>query len=62
MSADEFHRDPARPLHTPTLDELFESSEPISSVDALARDGIFDDGEVEEFLAELYAMRRSDVA
>jgi hypothetical protein len=28
----------------------------------LARSGIFDDGEVEQFLADLYAMRRSDVA
>jgi hypothetical protein len=62
VSADGLDRDPARPLHTPTLDELFKASEPITSVDALARDEFFDDGEVEEFLAELYARRRSDVA
>jgi hypothetical protein len=33
-------------------------------VEDLGRDGIFDDGEVEveEFIAGLYAMRRSDVA
>jgi hypothetical protein len=28
----------------------------------LAHNGIFDEGEVEQFLADLYAMRRSDVA
>jgi hypothetical protein len=47
---------------TPTVDELFGASEPVGSAQDLARDGVFDDGEVEEFLADLYAMRRSDVA
>jgi hypothetical protein len=46
----------------PTVDELFGDSEPVRSAQDLAREGIFDDGEVEEFLADLYAMRRSDVA
>lgn len=44
------------------MDELFGSSEPVHSADDLARDGVFDDGEVEEFLTDLYAMRRSEVA
>jgi hypothetical protein len=34
----------------------------VRSAEDLAHDGVFDDGEVEEFLADLYAMRRSDVA
>jgi hypothetical protein len=46
----------------PSADELFEDNEPVRSADDLARDGIFDDGEVEEFLADLYAMRRADLA
>jgi hypothetical protein len=51
---------PHRP--TPTVDDLFGATEPVHSAEDLAHDGIFDDGEVEEFLADLYAMRRSDVA
>jgi hypothetical protein len=47
---------------TPTVDDVFGTSEPIHNADDLARSGIFDDGEVEQFLADLYAMRRSDVA
>ena len=47
---------------TPSLDDIFGSSEPLRSADDLARDGIFDEGEVDEFIADLYAMRRSDVA
>lgn len=46
----------------PSVDELFRDSEPVRSADDLARDGIFDEGEVEEFLADLYAMRRADLA
>jgi hypothetical protein len=46
----------------PSLDDIFGSSEPLRSADDLARDGIFDEGEVDEFIADLYAMRRSDVA
>ena len=46
----------------PSLDDIFRDSEPLQSAEDLAQDGIFDDGEVEEFIADLYAMRRSDVA
>ena len=46
----------------PSLEDIFGDSEPLRSAEDLARDGIFDDGEVEEFIADLYAMRRSDVA
>ena len=46
----------------PSLDDIFGDSEPLQSAEDLAQDGIFDDGEVEEFIADLYAMRRSDVA
>jgi hypothetical protein len=53
----------ARPRQpTPTIGELFGSTEPVQSAEDLARPDIFDDGELEEFLADLYAMRRSDVA
>jgi hypothetical protein len=33
------------------MDDLFGASEPVHSADDLARAGVFDDGEVEEFLA-----------
>lgn len=51
---------PHRPR--PAVDDLFGASEPVRSAEDLARDEVFEDGEVEEFLADLYAMRRSDVA
>jgi hypothetical protein len=44
------------------VDDLFDASEPVREAEDLAQDGVFDDGEVEQFLADLYAMRRSDVA
>ena len=44
------------------VDDLFEASEPVRGAEDLAREGVFDDGEIEQFLADLYAMRRSDVA
>lgn len=47
---------------TPALEELFEGNEPVEKAEDLARAGVFEDGEVEEFLDDLYAMRRSDVA
>jgi hypothetical protein len=47
---------------TPSLDDIFGNSAPLRSAEDLAQDGIFDDGEVDEFIADLYAMRRSDVA
>lgn len=46
----------------PSVDELFGGSAPLQSAEDLARDGVFDDGEVEEFLADLYEMRRTDLA
>jgi hypothetical protein len=46
----------------PTVDELFAGSMPIASADDLARDGVFDDEELDEFLTDLRTMRNSDVA
>jgi hypothetical protein len=37
----------------PSVDELFRDSEPVRSSEDLARDGVFDEGELEEFLADL---------
>ena len=51
-----------RQASIPTVDDVFGASEPIQKAEDLAHDGIFDDGEVEQFLADLHAMRRSDVA
>ena len=45
-----------------TADDVFHGSEPVTKAEDLARNGVFDDGEVEQFLTDLYAMRRSDVA
>ena len=45
-----------------TVENLFYGNEPVQKAEDLARDGVFDDGEVEQFLADLYAMRRSDIA
>ena len=54
---------PAQPHPAPpTVDDLFDTSEPVRKAEDLARNRVFDDGEVEQFLADLYAMRRSDVA
>jgi len=36
--------------------------QPVGSADDLARDGVFDGGEIDEFLIDLYAMRRSNLA
>jgi hypothetical protein len=44
------------------VDDLFDASEPVRTAEDLARVGVFDDGEVEQLLADLYAMRHSDVA
>lgn len=46
----------------PSLDSLFADAQPVGSADDLARDGVFDDGEIDEFLTDLYAMRRSNLA
>lgn len=45
-----------------SVDDLFEGSAPVRSSDDLAVDGLFDDSEIEEFLADLAAMRRADLA
>lgn len=50
-----------RPL-VPSVEDIFGDSTPLRNAEDLAQGGIFDDGEVEEFIADLYAMRRSDVA
>jgi hypothetical protein len=46
----------------PSLEDIFGDSEALRSAEDLTQEGIFADGEVEEFIADLYAMRRSDVA
>lgn len=62
VSTNEAHR-PAQPRRpTPAVDELFGATEPVRSAEDLAAPGIFGDDELEEFLTDLYAMRRSDVA
>jgi len=57
---------PERPIppsgSQPSVDELFRDAVPVRSADDLARGGVFDDGEVEEFIVDLYAMRRADTA
>jgi hypothetical protein len=45
-----------------SADDLFHGSVPVQCAEDLAMDGVFDDGEVEEFLADLAAMRRADLA
>ena len=50
------------PPSTPSVEEIFGDSAPLHTAEDLAHPGIFDDGEVEEFIADLYTMRRSDVA
>ncbi|TDO47222.1 hypothetical protein EV643_109115 [Kribbella sp. VKM Ac-2527] len=45
-----------------SLDELFRGSVPVGSAEDLAKDGVFDEGELEEFLADLGALRRADLA
>ena len=45
-----------------SVDELFRDSEPLHTAEDLASGGVFEDGEVDDFLADLYAMRRADLA
>jgi hypothetical protein len=58
--------DPQQPAtkqsNVPSIKDIFGDSAPLLAAEDLAHTGIFDDGEVEEFIADLYAMRRSDVA
>ena len=44
------------------VEEIFRGVEPIRGADDLARDGIFEDGELEAFLTDLRAMRHADTA
>lgn len=44
------------------MEDLFDASEPVTKAEDLAREGVFDDDEVDQFITDLYAMRRSDVA
>jgi len=62
MTTDDSQRPNHRQASMPTVDDVFGTSNPIQNAEDLAHNGIFDDGEVEQFLADLYAMRRSDVA
>jgi hypothetical protein len=43
-----------------SIDELFATIAPIRSADDLARDGVFDDDEFDEFLADLASLRYGD--
>ena len=43
-------------------EEIFKNSPPVQSAEDLARDGIFDDEELEEFLTDLNARRQTDLA
>lgn len=60
MSTTDSHQPAAKPL-VPSVEDIFGDSAPLRSAQDLAHAGIFD-GEAEEFIADLYAMRRSDVA
>ena len=62
MTTNDSPRPKSKQPATATADDVFGASEPIQKAEDLARTGIFDDGEVEQFLDDLYAMRRSDVA
>ncbi len=62
MTTNDSQRPNRRQASMPTVDDVFGASEPIQKAEDLAHCGIFDDGEVEQFLADLYAMRHSDVA
>ncbi len=62
MSTTDPHPPTAKQPPVPSIEDIFGDSAPLRSADDLAHAGIFDDGEVEEFIADLYAMRRSDVA
>lgn len=62
MSTSDPHPPAAKAPLVPSVEDIFGDSAPLRSAEDLAHAGIFDDGEVEEFIADLYAMRRSDVA
>jgi hypothetical protein len=58
--------DPRQPSPTtpviPSIRDIFGDTPPLQSAEDLAAEGIFDDGEVDEFLTDLYATRRADIA
>lgn len=62
MTADSADYSGRRRRSVASADELFQGSAPVRSAADLAKDGVFDDGELEEFLADLAAMRRADLA
>lgn len=62
MTTNDSQRPHRQQVSMPTADDVFGASEPVQRAEDLAHGGMFDDGEVEQFLADLYAMRRSDVA
>ena len=62
MTTNDSQRPNRRQTSMPTVDDIFGASNPMQKAEDLAHNGIFDEGEVEQFLADLYAMRRSDVA
>jgi hypothetical protein len=62
MSPTDPHPPAAKQPLVPSVEDIFGDSAPLRSAGDLAHAGILDDGEVEEFIADLYAMRRSDVA
>ena len=62
MSTTDPHQPAIKRPQIPSLDDIFGDSGPLLSAEDSAQDGIFDDGEVAEFIADLYAMRRSNVA
>ncbi len=62
MSTTDPHQPAAKQPPVPSVEDIFGDSTPLRAAEDLAQAGIFDDGEVEEFIADLYATRRSDVA
>lgn len=62
VSTTDPHQRVAKQPPVPSVEDIFGDSAPLRSAEDLAHAGIFDDGEVEEFIADLYLMRRSDVA
>lgn len=62
VTADSADHSGHRERSVASVDELFQGSVPVRSAEDLAEHGVFDDGELEEFLADLAAMRRADLA
>jgi hypothetical protein len=45
-----------------SADDVFQGSVTVQRAEDLATDGVFDDGELQDFLADLAAIRRADLA